>query len=54
MCDRGASYTSAGMPPIRSFFFFLLRAKLEPKFAHVGQIDQIDHDLDHLGPDLPV
>ena len=24
------------------------------KSAHVGQIDQIDHDLDHLDPKLPL
>ena len=22
--------------------------------AHLGQIDEIDHDLDHLEPNLPV
>ena len=24
------------------------------KIADIGQIDQIDHDLDHLAPDLPI
>ena len=29
-------------------------AKVGRIISHVGQIDQIDHDLDHLDPNLPL
>ena len=32
----------------------LRRTGKKRKFPHAGQTDQIDHDLDHLDPSLPL
>ena len=32
----------------------ILLLKRVGNISHVGQIDQIDHDLDHLDPNLPL